>query len=91
MAADPLQGRYHWVYGASLLAGGSPSRGLAEMQVAGRLGESDPHLYVDIGDAQQGLGRTADARASYEMALKIDPFYRPARQRLAGKGLPASG
>ena len=25
------------------------------------------------------------------MALVIDPFYRPAKDRLAGKGLPASG
>jgi hypothetical protein len=91
VAAAPLQGRYHWVYGASLVAGGSPSRGLGEMELAARLGESDPQLYVDIGDAQQGLGRTADARAAYEMALNIDPFYKPARRRLAGMGLPPSG
>jgi hypothetical protein len=61
------------------------------MQLAGRLGESDPQLYVDIGDAAQGLGQVADAQAAYRMALKIDPFYKPARQRLAGKGVPASG
>jgi O-antigen ligase len=91
VAADPLQGRYHWVYGARLLANGSPSRGLNEMQLAARLGESDPQVYVDIGDAEEGLGRTADAKAAYRMALKIDPFYLPARQRLAGKGVPASG
>jgi hypothetical protein len=90
VAAAPLQGRYHWVYGARLVAGGSPSRGLGEMQLAARLGESDPQLYVDIGDAELGLGRPADAQAAYKMALKIDPFYRPARQRLAGNGLPAS-
>jgi O-antigen ligase len=91
VAADPWQGRYHWQYGAGLLASGSPSRGLSEMQLAARLGESDPQLYVDIGDAEQGLGRTADAQAAYKAALKIDPFYKPARQRLAGKGVPTSG
>lgn len=91
VAADPLQGRYHWQYGKGFLANGSPSRGLSEMQLAARLGESDPQLYVDIGDAEQGLGRAADAQAAYRMALKIDPFYTPARQRLAGKGLPPSG
>jgi tetratricopeptide (TPR) repeat protein len=91
VAADPLQGRYHWAYGSKLLASGSPSRGLSEMQLAARLGESDPQVYVDIGDAEQGLGRAAEAKAAYRMALKIDPFYKPARQRLAGKGVPASG
>ena len=88
---DPIQGRYHWVLGESLVAIGSTSRGLDQMKLAGRLGESDPQLYVDIGDAEQQLGRSAEARAAYRMALVIDPFYRPAKDRLAGKGLPASG
>ena len=91
VAADPLQGYYHWRLGQSLVAMGSPTHGLEEMLQAARLGEDDPQLYVDIGDAEQGLGRTADARAAYGMALKIDPFYLPAQQRLAGKGVPASG
>jgi hypothetical protein len=45
---------------------------------------------VDIGDAEQTLGRTAEARAAYRMALVIDPYYRPAKDRLAGKGVPPS-
>ena len=55
------------------------------------------HLAADKADSlscqvwELTLTRTGDARAAYEMALKIDPFYRPARQRLAGKGVPASG
>jgi hypothetical protein len=88
---DPLQGRYHWVLGQGLVAIGSTSRGLDQMKLAGRLGESDPQLYVDIGDAEQRLGQSADARAAYRMALVIDPFYRPAKDRLAGNGVPPSG
>jgi O-antigen ligase len=91
VVADPLQGRYHWALGKGLVAVGSKSRGLTQMLLAARLGESDPGLYVDIGDAQVGLGRLAEAVAAYRMALSIDPFYTPARQRLAGTGVPASG
>lgn len=88
VVVDPLQGRYHWVLGQSLISLWSTSRGLDQMKLAGKLGESDPQLYVDIGDAEQRLGRLADARAAYGMALRIDPFYRPAKDRLAGKGMP---
>jgi O-antigen ligase len=91
VVVDPLQARYHWVLGEGLVAIGSTSRGLDQMKLAGKLGESDPQLYVDIGDTEQQLGRPAEARAAYRMALTIDPFYRPAKDRLAGKGLPASG
>jgi O-antigen ligase len=91
VAADPLQARYHWALGEGLLAIGSVSRGLNELQLAARLGESDPQLYVDIGDAEQGIARSAEARAAYKMALTIDPFYAPARQRLAAMGVPFSG
>jgi len=91
VVVDPLQGRYHWVLGQGLVAIGSTSRGLDQMKLAGRLGESDPQLYVDIGDAEQQLGHSAEARAAYRMALTIDPFYRPAKSRLAGIAVPASG
>ena len=91
VVVDPLQGRYHWVLGQGLVAIGSTSRGLDQMKLAGRLGESDPQLYIDIGDAEQRLGRSAEARSAYRKALAIDPFYRPAKDRLAGKGLPPSG
>jgi O-antigen ligase len=91
VAVDPLQGQYHWRYGKALVATKFASRGLREMLLAARLGENDPELYLDIGDTEQGLGRTADARGAYRMALKIDPFYAPARQRLVGIGVPPSG
>ena len=83
VAADPLQGRYHWLLGQSLVQTGPSSRSLDEMLLAGRLGESNPQLYVDIGDAEQRLGRAAEARAAYRMALTIDPYYAPALKRLA--------
>ena len=85
---DPLQGKYHWALGQGLVAIGSSSRGLNQMLLAGRLGEDDPQLYVDIGDAEGSLGRSAEARAAYQMALKIDPFNVSAHRRLAGIGVP---
>jgi O-antigen ligase len=91
VVVDPLQARYHWILGEGLVASGSTSRGLDQMKLAGKLGESDPQLYVDIGDTEQRLGHSAEARAAYRMALTIDPFYRPAKDRLAGIGAPASG
>ena len=91
VVADPLQGRYHWALGQGLLAVDARTRALDEMLRAAQLGESNPQLYVDIGDTEQSLGRSADAREAYRKALAIDPFYTTARKRLAGIGLPATG
>lgn len=88
---DPFQGKYHWALGQGLLAIGSPTRALDEMVLAGHLGEGDPQLYVDIGDVELGLGRTAEATAAYRTALKIDPFNVTARSRLAGISAARSG
>jgi Flp pilus assembly protein TadD len=57
-----------------------------EMRRAADLGESEPGLYVELGDSEAKLGRLADARSDYGRALEIDPFYSPARQRLAAMG-----
>jgi Flp pilus assembly protein TadD len=56
------------------------------MRRAADLGESDPGLYVELGDAEARLGRVADARSDYRRALQIDPFY-----SRAGEGLAALG
>jgi O-antigen ligase len=83
---DPLQARYHWALGQGLVAHGSPAKGVEEMRRAADLGESEPGLYVELGDAEAQLGRFADARRDYKRALQIDPFYSPASQRLAAMG-----
>jgi O-antigen ligase len=88
---DPLQGRYHWVLGQGLIAMGSNPRGLTQLELAAKLGESDPQLYVDLGDADQRLGRTTEAQAAYRKAVMIDPYFKPARDRLAGKDVPPPG
>jgi hypothetical protein len=80
---DPLQARYHWLFGQSLAAEGSVERGVDEMKRAADLGETEPQLYVDLGDREAQLGRTADARRHYQRALEIDPYYAPAIRRLA--------
>jgi Flp pilus assembly protein TadD len=83
---DPLQARYHWSLGQALVAQGSIARGVDEMRLAADLGETEPGLYVELGDREAQLGRLAEARKDYRRALDIDPFYVPAAQRLAGSG-----
>lgn len=86
---DPFQSQYHRALGEELLAQGSRSDGLAELRLAARLGATDPALYVEIGDEELRDNDITQARADYRMALTIDPYWAPARQRLAGSG--ASG
>ena len=83
---DPLQPRYHWALGQGLVAHGSPAQGVEEMRRAADLGESEPGLYVELGDTEVRLGRFGDARRDYKRALQIDPYYSPAGQRLAAMG-----
>jgi O-antigen ligase len=83
---DPLQSRYHWALGQELIAAGNTEDAAAEFRRAADLGETEPQLYVDLGDADAELGDKAQARRDYERALIIDPFYAPAKQRLAGLG-----
>jgi len=81
---DPLQSEYHRALGKTLIAQGDRPGGLQELRLAGRLGNSDPGLYVELGDEELQQGDPAAARADYEMALTINPFWQPALQRLAG-------
>ncbi|HXI96491.1 MAG TPA: hypothetical protein VNG04_10205, partial [Candidatus Acidoferrum sp.] len=83
---DPLQARYHWALGQAFVAHGSQAEGVVELRRAADLGETEPGLYVELGDAEAQLGRTADARGDYRQALVIDPYYAPASQRLAVLG-----
>ena len=80
---DPLQARYHWALGQALFAHGAQAQGVDEMKRAGDLGESEPGLYVELGDDEAHLGRLEAARRDYQRALEIDPYYAPASQRLA--------
>jgi O-antigen ligase len=83
---DPLQSRYHWALGQSLIGRGSLQHGVEEMRRAADLGETEPGLYVELGDREAQLGHGAQAREDYRRALQIDPFYAPASQRLAAGG-----
>ena len=82
VVVDPLQARYHRILGESLVSRGEVGPGAAEMRRAADLGETDPALYVELGDAEQRLGRSALARGDYRRALTIDPYFAPASQRL---------
>jgi O-antigen ligase len=83
---DPLQARYHWSLGQALVAQGQRSRGVDEMLRAADLGETEPGLYVEIGDTQLQLGHRSQARDAYRRALAIDPYYSPAVERLGSLG-----
>jgi O-antigen ligase len=80
---DPLQARYHWSFGDALIGQGSLTNGAGELRLAADFGETEPGLYVDLGDAEVRLGNLTQARADYRRALVIDPYYTPASQRLA--------
>jgi O-antigen ligase len=71
----PLQAQYHWALGT-----------VAELQRAADLGETEPGMYVQLGDRERQLGEVEAARRAYRRALEIDPYYTPATQRLAGLG-----
>ena len=70
--ADPLQAQYHWAIGTT-----------AELRRAAELGETEPAMYVQLGDRERQGGDLGAARRAYERALQIDPYYSPATQRLA--------
>jgi len=81
---DPLQARYHWVRGLSLVDSGNTRGGVVELEKAADLGATEPQVYVDLGDAEKKVGNSAAARRDYQRALLIDPYFEPAQQRLAG-------
>ena len=72
---DPLQAQYHWALG-----------GIEQLRQAAALGETEPGLYVTLGDRELGLGNRTRARDAYRRALEIDPYYSPAAQRLSALG-----
>ena len=86
VVADPVQAQYHRLLGESLVATGAVSHGVDEMRLAARLGEPDPWLYLELGDGERRLGEPSQARSDYLKALAIDPYFAPARQRLASTG-----
>ncbi len=79
---DPLQAQYHWSLGEGLIAQGNLTGGVAELRVAADYGETEPALYVELGDHEAQLGNPDQARRAYDRALEIDPYYSPAAQRL---------
>jgi O-antigen ligase len=83
VVVDPVQARYHRVLGEGLVGEGSLPKGVSELRTAAQLGETDPALYVELGDAERRLGESAQAISDYRRALEIDPYFAPAQQRLA--------
>jgi Flp pilus assembly protein TadD len=57
-----------------------------ELRRAADLGETEPGLYVELGNRDLQLGNRAQARRDFQRALRIDPYYTPAAQRLSELG-----
>ncbi|MFA9470249.1 MAG: tetratricopeptide repeat protein, partial [Deltaproteobacteria bacterium] len=65
-----------WAHGSHarvLLAKGEPTKAVGELDRAVELSPGDASLYALRGDAGREVGSTAEAKASYEMALQLDP------------------
>ena len=65
-----------WAHGSHarvLLAKGEPAKAVGELDRAVELSPGDASLYALRGDAAREVGSTAEAKASYEKALQIDP------------------
>jgi hypothetical protein len=75
-AIDPLQARYQAAVG-----------GLAALRRAAALGDTDPAMYVALGDAEARAGHPEAARAAYREALARYPYDAVAGQRL-GSAVP---
>jgi len=86
VAVDPLQARYHWDLGLNRIALGDQRGGVVELRRAADFGETEPQLYIDLGDAELKLGDRASAGRDYNRALLIDPYFAPAHQRLKALG-----
>src|SRR5262249_58131427 len=82
--ADPLQAQYRRALGEALIAQGKQAEGIEQLRLAASVGETDPGLYVELGDAELSAGNVDAARADYRRALEIDPYWQPARRRLRG-------
>jgi hypothetical protein len=83
---DPYQAQYHWSYGELLIGKGDLQGGVRELRRAADLGETEPGLYVELGNRDLQLGNRAQARRDFQRALQIDPYYTPAAQRLSELG-----
>ena len=70
-AMDPLQPRYRAAAG-----------GLDNLRAAVALNDPQPETAVALGDAEAKAGHLDRARAAYEHALQIYPYYTDARRRL---------
>ncbi len=87
---DPLQAQYRRALGEALVQQGQEAEGLQQLRMAAALGETDPALYVELGDEELQSGNLDQARADWRKALEIDPYWAPAQRRLSGNGGPGT-
>lgn len=67
---------------------GAFAEALTDVKQAIELEGSRPGFWHTLGRAQAGLDQIAEAQASYETALQIDPEFTPAQQGLQALAIP---
>ena len=73
LAAFDDEGWAHGSHARVLLAKGEPAKAVGELDRAVELSPGDASLYALRGDAAREVGSNAEAKASYEKALQLDP------------------
>jgi tetratricopeptide (TPR) repeat protein len=73
LAAFQNEGWAHGSHARVLLAKREPARAVAELDRAVELSPGDASLFALRGDAARGVSSNAEAKASYEKALQLDP------------------
>jgi tetratricopeptide (TPR) repeat protein len=70
---DPASARMHYFLGLSLYSAGRVDASIGELRRSVELDPKDVQAFLALGVAFHQLGRTADAEATWEDALAIDP------------------
>ena len=74
--AEPDHADAHFRLGQALFAlTGDAAAALAPLQRARELGPEEPRVHATLGQALAALGRSEEAVAAFETALRLDPAY----------------
>ncbi len=82
MTAYPNSSRLYYFKGRVAHENQDFEQAQSALEQSIRLGGKDPHIYLLLGEVQQGQGSMQAAELSYERALSLNQDYKPAYERL---------